>query len=180
METTYQDKSLVGERTLPASLAKGMLWGLLGGLVGTLIMDLFLMGILVLAGLSALTCFVVVGDTMARFFSLLGAEIPASAAVGVITHYVIGPAIGIIFGVIVVLAERLRVVTRKKCTLVSILYVEILSQPLLAVSVVLLEMKWPVIAAWYGGAFVMHFILGVILAVMVSHGLRLPSAANQK
>ncbi len=180
MEITFQDKSLVKERNLPASLAKGMLWGLLGGLAGTLLMDLLLMGGLVLAGLSALTCFSIVGDTMARFFSLLGAEIPASAAVGVITHYVIGPAIGVIFGVIVILANRTQVITRKKCMLVSILYVEILSQPLLAVSVFLLEMKWPVIAAWYGGAFVMHFILGVILAVMVSRGLQLPSEVSHK
>ncbi len=180
METMIQGNLQAKKYTSLTFLARGLGWGFLGGLVGTLLMDLFLMGILFLAGLPVLACFAVVGDTVARFFSLLGTEMTGSEAIGVITHYVIGPAIGAIFGAIVVLADRLRVDTRKKCMLVSILYVEILSQPLLAVSVFLLEMKWPVIAAWYGGAFVMHFIMGVILAVLVSHGLRLPSAANHK
>ncbi len=180
METTFQDKSLLRERTLPAALAKGLLWGLLGGLVGTLLMDLLLIGILVLAGLPALACFSIVGDTMARFFSLLGAEIPASAAVGVITHYVIGPVIGAIFGAIAVGIRRLRVNSRKKCILVAVVFVEVISQPLLLMSVLLLQMTWPVIAAWYGGAFVMHFLMGVILAVFVSHGLRLPSEVSHK
>ncbi len=175
METTFRDNSLAKEQNPSAALAKGILWGLLGGLAGTLLMDLLLMGVLFLAGLPVLSCFEIVGDTVAGFFSLLGAEMAGSAAIGVVTHYVIGPIIGIVFGVIVATSLRLRVDTRKKCMLAAILYVEILSQPLLAVSVFLLEMKGPVVAAWYGGAFVMHFILGVILAVMVSHGLRLPA-----
>ena len=37
-------------------LAKGIVWGLLGGLVATLVMDLILMSVLVVAGLSALSC----------------------------------------------------------------------------------------------------------------------------
>ncbi len=175
METTFQDFSLAREQYPSGTFSKGILWGLLGGLAGTLLMDLFLMGILALASLSVFTCFSIVGDTVARFFSCLGVEITGSVAVGVITHYVIGPAIGAIFGAIVAGVRRLREGTPKKCIVVSVLYVEILSQPLLAVSIFLLEMKWPVIAAWYGGAFVMHFILGVILAVMVNHGVRLPS-----
>ncbi len=178
METMFQGNLQAKRQSSLTTLAKGAGWGLIGGLAGTLLMDLLLIGGLFLAGLPVLTCFEIVGDTMARFFSLLGAEMEGSVAIGVATHYVIGPIIGIFFGAIVVLADRLRVDTRKKCMLVSILYVEILSQPLLAVAVVFLEMKWPVIAAWYGGAFVMHFILGVILALMVSHGLQLPSVAN--
>jgi len=172
METAIQGNSRAGGQDTHASLAKGILWGLLGGLAGTLLMDLLLMGILVLAGLPALTCFAIVGDTVARFFSLLGSAMVGSEATGIITHYVIGPAIGGIFGAFIASVRALRTVTLKKCIWLSVLYVEILSQPLLLMSVLLLEMKGPVIAAWYGGAFVMHFLLGIIVAEVVWRGLK--------
>lgn len=172
METALQDNILAREQNRRFTLAKGILWGLLGGLAGTLLMDLILMGILVLAGLPALTCFAIVGDTVARFFSLLGSAMVGSEATGILTHYVIGPAIGGIFGALVAGVRGLRTVTLKKCIWLSVLYVEILSQPLLLMSVLLLEMKGSVIAAWYGGAFVMHFLMGIIVAEFVWRGLK--------
>ena len=54
-----------------ATIVQGMVVGAVGGLVGTMVMDLVLMGALLAAGLPALTCFSIVGDTVARFFSIL-------------------------------------------------------------------------------------------------------------
>ena len=173
METALQDNVLAREQNARITLAKGTLWGLLGGLAGTLTIDLILMGVLSLAGLPAFTCFVIVGDTVARLFSLLGTEITGGVPLGVLTHYLIGPLIGAIFGAAVASLPALRVSTLKKCVILAVLYVEVASQPLLAMSVFLLEMKSLLILEWYGGALVMHFILAIILGVMVSRGLRL-------
>jgi hypothetical protein len=81
-----------------APLARGMVVGSLGGLVGTLVMDLILMGALLAAGLPALTCFSIVGDTVARFFSILGIEMVGGVPTGAAAHYLV---YGIVLGMIV-------------------------------------------------------------------------------
>jgi len=88
-------------------------WGLLGGLAGTMVMDLVLMGALSAVGLPALTCFSIVGNTVARFFSTLGIEITGGAPLGAATHYLIGPLIGAIFGAAVAQIKALRGGTQK-------------------------------------------------------------------
>ena len=72
MKVILQDHSRT-KITIPhIPLAKGIGWGLIGGLAATLVMDLILMGILTAAGLPPLTCFSIVGDTVASLFSLDG------------------------------------------------------------------------------------------------------------
>jgi hypothetical protein len=177
MEKTLQGNLWTRGYITRVTLAKGMGWGLLGGLVGTMVMDLVLMGALSAVGLPALTCFSIVGNTAARFFSILGIEMAGGVPLGAAAHSLIGPAVGAIFGAAVAQLNALRVDTLKKGIIVAVLYVEILSQPILATTPLLLSMTATETLQWFGVSFVMHLIYGVVLGVVVSYGLGLANAA---
>jgi len=162
------------------ALAGGIGWGVIGGLAGTMVMDLVLMGALSATGLPALTCFSIVGDTVARFFSLLDIEMAGGVPLGAAAHYLIGPLVGAIFGAAVTQIDALRVDTLKKGVILAVLYVEILGQPILATAPILLKMTEPDTLKWFSVSFVMHFILAVVLGVIVSYGLRSATAASQR
>jgi hypothetical protein len=178
MEKTLQDNLRMTGWFTPTSFARGLWWGLIGGFGGTAIMDLALMGILLAFGLPALSCFSIVGNTVARFFSIQGVGMGRAIQLGLATHYMVGPVVGAIFGTVVARVEALRVNTLKKSILLAILYVEILSQPLLAMTPILLKMTVPATLQWYGGSFVMHLMLAVVLGAIVGYGLRLESASR--
>jgi hypothetical protein len=161
-----------------AILGRGMAWGLIGGLAGMMVMDILLMGALAVAGLPAFTCFSIVGNTAARFFSTLGMQMAGGVLTGVATHYLIGPLVGALFGLLTIKVGALRVDTLKKCIGFAVLYVEILAQPILASTPILLKMTAAETVQWFSGSFVMHFIFGVVLGVVVSYGLRLSVAVN--
>jgi len=173
MEKTLEGNSLLIGRTASISLGRGLGWGLVGGLAGTVAMDLTLMGVLAAFGLPALTCFSIVGSTVARFFSMQHVEMAGTIYLGIATHYVVGPVIGTLFGLLVARVKALNVKTLKKSLLLGILYVEILSQPLLATTPILLKMTTPAMLQWYAGSFVMHMIAGAVLGVVVGGGLGL-------
>jgi hypothetical protein len=151
-------------------------WGFLGGLAGTMVMDLLLMGTLLALRQPALLCFSIVGDTVSRFLALFGTQITGGVPTGVVAHYVIGPLVGILFGAVVAKIPALREGTLKKITVAAFVYVEILSQPLLGMTPILLKMKAPATLLWFGGSFVMHLILSIVLGVIVGLGLRQGSA----
>jgi hypothetical protein len=176
MEKTLQDNSRSRGQITHVMLARGIGWGVIGGLVGTMVMDLVLMGALSAAGLPALTCFSIVGVTVARFFSIPGIEMAGGALLGAAAHYLVGPFLGAIFGGIMARVDARRVVTLKKGVYLAVLYVEIVSQPILATTPILLKMTAPETLRWFGISFVMHMVWGVILGVVVSRGLRLPTA----
>lgn len=143
METTLQGYIPTRVPVTLVSIARGMGWGLIGGLAGTVVMDLVLMGTLWAVGLPALSCFAIVGDTVGRFLSMLGIETTGGILTGAAAHYVIGPAFGVIFGVLVTQVKALRVNTVRKSLVLAVLYVEILSQPILATTPILLKMTAP-------------------------------------
>ena len=173
MERTLQGNARITGRINHISFSRGMGWGAIGGLAGTLTMDLVLMGALSAFGSPALTCFSIVGSTVARFFSMQSVEATRAIQMGVATHYVVGPVIGAIYGMAVARIKALRVHTLKKSLLAAILYVEVLSQPLLATTPILLKMAAPATLQWYGGSFLMHMIAGAVLGAVVGRGLRL-------
>jgi uncharacterized membrane protein YagU involved in acid resistance len=179
------NKTLTGnwqpsEQTPHIPLANGIGWGLIGGLVGTMFMDLVFMGGLSAVGLPIFTCFSMVGNTVARLFSMLGLELAGGIPLGVAAHYLIGPLIGAIFGVAVTQFDALRLNTLKKGIMLAVLYVEIVSQPILATTPILLKMTGPETWQWFGISFVMHMIWGGVLGVVVSRGLRSSSAAKHR
>jgi hypothetical protein len=178
METMFQGNLQAKGHFPHATLGRGTAWGLIGGLAGTMVMDILLMGVLSVAGLPAFTCFSIVGNTAARFFSTLGMQMAGGVLTGVATHYLIGPLVGALFGLLTIKVGALRVDTLKKCIGFAVLYVEILAQPILASTPILLKMTAAETVQWFSGSFVMHFIFGVVLGVVVSYGLRLSVAVN--
>jgi hypothetical protein len=172
MEKTLEGTSHVSTCSASDGFIKRLEWGFLGGLAGTLVMDLLLMGVLLALGQPAGMCFSIVGDTVARFLALFGAQIAGGVPTGVVTHYVVGPLFGILFGGMVMRLPALREPTLKKTSLAAFVYVELLSQPILATTPILLKMKAPAILQWYGGSFIMHLILSIVLGVIVGYGLR--------
>jgi hypothetical protein len=180
MERTLQGNARMTSHTNPISFSRGFGCGLIGGLAGTLVMDLVLMGALSALGLPALTCFSIVGNTVARFFSIQNVETARAIRMGIATHYVVGPVIGAIFVLVVTRVKALRVNSLKKTILLGILYVEILSQPLLATTPILLKMNATSTLQWYGGSLVMHLMAGMILGLVVGRGLLPGSASRSK
>jgi len=179
MEKTLEGTAHGTARNPSTSFLKSLGWGMIGGIAGTLAMDLTLMAVLAAFGSPALTCFSIVGDTAAHFFSMQNVGITGTILLGVATHYTVGPLIGAIYGLLVTRIKALRVYTRKKSLLLGILYVEILSQPLLATTPILLKMTAAATLQWYGGSFIMHMIAGAVLGAVVGRGLRPAPRANQ-
>jgi hypothetical protein len=180
MDRTLQGYLLKEEHVKRAPLARGIAWGFIGGLAGTLVMDILLMGALLALGQPASMCFSIVGDTASRFFSVLGRQFAGGVPTGVITHYVVGPLFGILFGAIVMTFRSLRESSLKKLTIAAFLYVEILSQPILATTPILLKMKAPATLQWFCGSFIMHLILSIVLGLIVGYGLRSVPLATQR
>ncbi len=177
METTLQGNSQARGHINLAALARGMAWGLVGGLLGMLVVDLLLMGALSTVGLSPLTCFSTVGNTVRRFFSILGIELAGGFPLGVATHYLVGPVLGAIFGAAVAQVSALRAGTLKKRVVLAVVYGEVVSQPLFAMMPLLLKMTASETLVWFVGSIVMHFIWGIVLGLIVSHGLQLAHGA---
>lgn len=180
MEKALEGTSQITGHAPSDKLLKGMGWGFLGGLVGTLVMDLLLMGALLGLRQPATQCFSIVGDTVSRFFAVLGAQVAGGVATGVMTHYVVGPLFGILFGAAVIKLHVLRAGSLKQITIAAILYVEILSQPILLTTPLLLKMKTPATLQWYCGAFLMHLIMSIVLGVIVGYGLQIHTTTIQR
>jgi len=180
MDETLQSNFMTRPQRNPIPLARGMGWGLIGGLASTLVMDILLMGTLLAVRYPALLCFSIVGDTVSRFLSMFDMQVAGGVPTGVTTHYLIGPLVGIIFGAAVAMFPALRGGTLKKRVIVAVLYVEILSQPILAMTPILLKMTATATLQWFVGSFVMHSILAVVLGVIVSYGLRPAPLATQR
>jgi hypothetical protein len=155
------------------SLAIGIGWGWIGGLVGTLVMDLILIVILTIAGMPAFTCFSIVGETIMHFFLWQGMNNASVTQLGMAIHYGIGPIIGVIIGLLYVKRRTVLTISLKRSVLFAIIFVEILSQPLLVASPILLKMTSDIILLWYIGSTVMHLLAGVVLGSIIFYGFHL-------
>jgi hypothetical protein len=163
-----------------AALTRGIAWGLTGGLVGTIVMDVVLIVALSAVGLPAVISFSTIGDTAAGFFALSGIPLAGGFPLGATVHYLLGLVLGAIFGAAVASVTALRAHTMKKCIVFAVIYIEILSQPILALSPILLKMTTPQTLQWFGVSAIMHLIWGVVLGVVVSYGLHLAPAARHE
>jgi hypothetical protein len=180
MNRTLQGNLLMEGHSQCAPLTTGIAWGFLGGLTGTFIMDILLMGILLVLRQPTTLCFSIVGDTVSRFLALIGIQAAGGVPTGVVGHYVIGPLFGILFGAAVTIIPALHEGTLKQILVAALVYVQILSQPILATTPILLKMKAAEILQWYCGSFVMHLFMSIILGVVVGYGLRKHSTATAR
>ena len=151
---------------------KGLVFGLVAGLAATIVIDLITIGALPFVGLPADGGFSVIGDTAAGFFSLFGINVTGGVPLGVVLHYLIGLALGVLFGTGVTRINALRLNSTKKGGGLGILYKEVISLPILAMPPIILQWTASAAAQWFGFSFVMHAIWGIVLGVVVSYGLR--------
>ncbi len=172
MEKALRGHSPARDHSTRVNLAKGIGWGLIGGLAGTLVMDLLLMGTLSAIGLPAFACFSIIGDTIMHLVPTSSGRMADVIPLGVTAHYLIGPAIGAIFGAALARIAANRVDMLKKSVIFALLYVEILSQPILAATPILLKMTASATLQWFSISFVMHLVYGAVLGAVVNYGLR--------
>ncbi len=147
---------------------RGIFIGAIGGLVGTIVMDLFGAAMFLALGGPASLSFSIIGDAAAAFFAMLGIAIAGGTPLGALLHYLIGLALGGILGVAVVRIKVLRVDSLKKGIALGILFVEVMSQPLLIAAAIVLKMDASQTAQWFGVSFVMHLVYGGVLGAIVA------------
>jgi hypothetical protein len=155
-----------------AILANRIAVGLIGGLAGTIVMDLFGVGVFLVMGGPATISFAIIGDAAAAFFSVTGIDMAGGAPLGAVLHYLIGLALGIIFGAAMSRIGALHASSVKKGVGLGILFVEVMSLPMLATAATLLGMTASETAQYFGTSFVMHLVFGSVLGLVVSCGLR--------
>jgi hypothetical protein len=154
-----------------STFIRGTVTGMVGGLAGTISMYLFGAGIFSLLGWPTDTSFSIIGDSAAAFFSTLGIALTGGASLGMRLYYLIGLALGAILGVAVVSLEPLYRASPKKRLGLSILYVEVMSLPLLAAGSLALKMSATDAVLWFCISFVMHLVYGLVLGVVTSYGV---------
>ncbi len=173
MEKVLQGRLPASKSIIRFALARGLGWGLMGGLAGTVAMDIVLIVASPALGLPGIESFSVIGDTAARGFSLLGVGITGGVPAGLAVHYLVGPLLGAIFAAIVTRFESLWPATLKKGIGLAVLYVELGSQPLLALTPLLMNMNAQETVFWYALSLGMHLLYGAVLGAVVSYGLQL-------
>jgi hypothetical protein len=128
-------------------------------------------GIFALLGWPANTSFSIIGDSAAAFFSKLGVALAGGASLGMRLYYLIGLTLGTMLGVAVVSLEPLHLASLKKRVGLTILYVEVMSLPLLAAGTQALKMSVADAVLWFGISFVMHLVYGLVLGMVTSYGV---------
>jgi hypothetical protein len=160
------------------ALARGMVLGSIGGLAATVAIDLITIGVVPLMGMPADSGFAIIGDTAAGFLSLLGINVAGGVLVGAVFHYLIGVALGAIFGAAVTHVDVFHLNSAKQSLGLGILYTEVISLPILVMPPIILKWTTAAAAQWFGFSFVMHAIWGVVLGAVVCYGLGLVTAAK--
>ena len=150
--------------------------GLAGGLAGTIAMHVFGVGIFLVMGQPTSISFSIIGDAAASFFARLGVELGGGAPLGMVVFYLLGLALGVTFVALVSRIDAFRLDSIKKGVGLGVLYVEVLSLPLLATATLVLEMTAAATALWFGVSVVMHLAYGAVMGAVVSYGLR-PAAS---
>lgn len=152
--------------------------GAVGGLVGTVVMDLFGLVLFLALGGPASLSVSIIGDAAAEFSARIGVFVEGGAPLGALLHYLIGVALGIILSAAILRIEALQALSTRRLTALSVLYVEIMSLPMLATAAILLTMTSTQTVQWFGISFVMHLVYGAVLGLVVSYGLR-PAATTR-
>jgi hypothetical protein len=155
-----------------STLIQGIIAGVVAGLAGTISMYLFGAGIFELLGWPANTSISIIGDSAAAFFSKLGIALAGGPPLGMWLFCLIGVLEGAIMGAAVVSLEPLRLASLKKRVGFSILFVEVMSLPLLVAGTFALNMGAADAALWFSISFVMHLVYGLVMGVVASFGVR--------
>ncbi len=162
-----------------STFRRGIIVGLIGGLAGTIAMHVFGVGIFLVMGQPTSISFSIIGDAAASFFAMLGIELAGGAPLGMVVFYLLGLALGVTFVALVLRVDAFRLNSIKKGVGLGILYVEVLSVPLLAIATLVLEMSAYETALWFSVSVVMHLAYGAVMGAVVSYGLRPAATATR-
>jgi hypothetical protein len=151
------------------TLTKAIAWGLFGGLVSTVIMDLVIIAFFLAVRMPIDLIYSFIGEVAQSFFLRIGSDAPGRFTLGAFIHLSLGLLLGGLFGVMVSQFRTLRLGSLKKGILLGVLYIEVISQPILVTAPLLKEMTASAILQWYGLSTVMHTIYGIILGGFLSY-----------
>ena len=179
MEERLQHDSRPKDTSANNARIKGLALGLIAGLVATIVVDLIMMGVLLFRGKPADAGFAAIGDTAAGFFSLFGVDVAGGVSPGLVWHYLIGLAFGVIFVAAVTRFDALRLTSTKKGVGLGILYTEVMSIPMLVQVPIFLKQTASNTSELLVFFLIMHAIWGLVLGVVVSYGLRSEKATGQ-
>lgn len=154
------------------TFTRWIVWGLIGGFAGTVIMDLFIVAFFLAVGMPIDLIYSFIGTVAQSFFSKLGINVSGVILLGAFIHFMLGLVLGALFGLIVTQVKFLRLDSLKKGIFLGILYIEIISQPILVTAPLLIKMTSADIAQWYGLSTGMHLIYGIILGGILSRQYR--------
>ena len=164
--------SLKGVLVATTNWTKGVIVGLAGGLAATIAIDILTVSVLPLTGAPAAGGFILIGDTAAAFFAFFGRQVAGGVPLGLFFHYIIGVALGGLFGGVAFRIAALRTASRLKMVGLGVLYTELISIPILILPPIILKMAKPDIMQWLSFCVVMHGIFGLVLGLVTSYGLR--------
>jgi hypothetical protein len=157
-----------------STLAGDIAWGLVAGLLGTVVMDLVIVGFFAATGMPLGLIYSFIGDVTQQFFLRIGVAMSGGAPLGALVHLFLGLALGALFALSVSRVRLLRLGSFAKGALRGVLYIEVVSQPILVLAPLLVKMTTSDVVRWYGLSTSMHMIYGIILGVvMVSRQRRL-------
>ena len=157
---------------------KGVRVGLAGGLAATAVVDAIMMSVLHRTGQPAKNGFVLIGDTAAGFFDSVGIDAAGGVPVGLFFHFLIGIALGGLFGGIVSRVLTLQTTSKRKMVGLGVIYTELISIPILVLPPIILKMNKPDAVGWFRFTIPLHAVFGLVLGLVTSHGLRAPGRAR--
>lgn len=150
------------------TLAGEITWGSAAGLLGTAVMDLVILGFFAAVGMPPGLVYSFIGDVAQQFFLRLGVAVPGGVPLGAFVHFLLGLALGAGFALAVSRIRRLRLGSVTKGALLGVLYIEIVSQPILVLAPLLVPMTTPEVLRWYALSTSMHMIYGIVLGVVLA------------
>lgn len=120
-----------------------------------------------------------IGYVAQQFILRIGIEVPGGVLLGALVHFLLGLTLGSAFGLAVSRIRRLRLGSVLKGALLGVLYIEIVSQPILVSAPLLVKMTTPDVIQWYVLSTSMHTIYGIVLGVVLALRQRRLARPNQ-
>jgi hypothetical protein len=162
------------------TLAEAITWGGAAGLLGTAVMDLVIVGFFAAVGMPLGLIYSFIGDVTQQFLLRIGVEVPGGVLLGALVHLLLGLTLGAAFGLAVSRVRRLRLDSVLKGALLGVLYIEIVSQPILVSAPLLVKMTTPDVIQWYVLSTSMHIIYGIVLGVVLAFRRRWLARRNKE
>jgi hypothetical protein len=103
------------------------------------------------------------------FFSRLGIALVGGVALGVRLYFLIGLLFGASLGIAIAGIEPLRHLSAIKKVGVNVLFVGVMSLPLLAAGSLALKMSAVSAGLWFSISFVMHLVYGLVSGVIICY-----------